>query len=253
MARRPPARTIPAFAKATSRRLDLGDDAVSLGSDRAAVADVDDGRLGHGAQQQVGDHVIEPLLVAVSNDHARAAVGQDPGHGQAEARPHAGDQRDPVLHTEQAGERLVAMPQGVGHTSWSGLPGAVVISDHAPHGFGTENWVQGPDACQLLCVVSTIVRRPASAEHPGVRNAGTGWTLRQRADTDMAGPEKLLDPTAKDEVAANTTLAPRPRSGPPRAERLAWAGEHQAELRAAAGLQRRPGSYKRLHDAADRL
>ena len=28
----------------------------------------------------------------------------------------------------------------------------------------------------------------------------------------MAGPEKLLDPTGEDTVAANTTLAPRPRS-----------------------------------------
>jgi hypothetical protein len=28
----------------------------------------------------------------------------------------------------------------------------------------------------------------------------------------MGGPEKLLDPTGEDEVAANTTLAPRPRS-----------------------------------------
>lgn len=28
----------------------------------------------------------------------------------------------------------------------------------------------------------------------------------------MGGPEKLLDPTGEDTVAANTTLAPRPRS-----------------------------------------
>lgn len=36
--------------------------------------------------------------------------------------------------------------------------------------------------------------------------------FRRRADADMAGPEKLLDPTGADTAADDTTLAPRPVS-----------------------------------------
>jgi hypothetical protein len=36
--------------------------------------------------------------------------------------------------------------------------------------------------------------------------------FRRRADANMAGPEKLLDPTGEDATADNTTLAPRPVS-----------------------------------------
>jgi hypothetical protein len=40
----------------------------------------------------------------------------------------------------------------------------------------------------------------------------SGPDFRRRADADMGGPEKLLDPTGEDTAAADTTLVPRPGS-----------------------------------------